>query len=192
MTRTNRLVDDEMGRVGERIAEAAALIDSATGALLADVRAFDAGEGWADQGALSCAHWLSWRVGLDLGAAREKVRVARALGELTRIDAALRRGEVSYSKVRAMTRVARPDNQAVLLELARASTAAQLEKACRLYRQQTTPTPTREALEQSRYVRVRECDDGMVLLQVKVTPMKQPWCWRPAAFPWKPATPPKG
>jgi hypothetical protein len=167
MTRTSRLVDGEMAVVGERIAEAAALIDSATGALLADVRAFDAGEGWAAQGALSCAHWLSWRVGLDLGAAREKVRVARALGELKQIDEALRRGEVSYSKVRAMTRVAKAENERALLELARASTAAQLEKACRLYRQQTAPT--KEVLEQSRYVRVRECDDGMVLLQVKVT-----------------------
>jgi hypothetical protein len=167
MTRTSRLVDDEMGRVGERIAENSALIDSAMGALLADVRAFDAGEGWAAQGALSCAHWLSWRVGLDLGAAREKVRVARALGELKLIDEALRRGEVSYSKVRAMTRVANAENERALLELAKASTAAQLEKACRLYRQQTAPT--KEALEQSRYLRVRECDDGMVLLQVKVT-----------------------
>jgi hypothetical protein len=167
MTRTSRLVDGEMAVVGERIAEHSALIDSATGALLADIRAFDAGEGWAAQGALSCAHWLSWRVGLDLGAAREKVRVARALGELTLIDAALRRGEVSYSKVRAMTRVANGGNEAALLELAKASTAAQLEKACRLYRQQTAPT--KEALEQSRHVRVRECDDGMVLVQMKVT-----------------------
>jgi hypothetical protein len=62
--------------------------------------------GWADQGAISCAHWLGWRIGLELGAAREHVRVARALRELPQIAEAMRRGHVSYSKVRALTRVA--------------------------------------------------------------------------------------
>ena len=63
-------------------------------------------DGWHRAGALSCAHWLSWRGGMDLGAAREKVRVAKKLAELPAIDEALRKGEISYSKVRAMTRVA--------------------------------------------------------------------------------------
>src|SRR5882672_12400383 len=62
-------------------------------------------DGW-NTGFLSCAHWLSWRVGLDRGAARERVRVARALGALPQLAQALARGELSYSKVRALTRVA--------------------------------------------------------------------------------------
>jgi hypothetical protein len=71
---------------------------------------------------------------LDLGAAREHVRVARALRELPQIDDALRHGRVSYSKVRALTRVAMPENEGHLLEMARAATASQLERICRGYR----------------------------------------------------------
>ena len=69
------------------------------------IRQFDAVAGWKN-GFLSCAHWLSWRTGIDLGACREKVRVARALARLPQIGAALERGALSYAKVRALTRVA--------------------------------------------------------------------------------------
>jgi Domain of unknown function (DUF222) len=67
---------------------------------------FDARAGW-NNGFRSCAAWLSWRVGLDLGAARERVRVARALGTLPLLARALACGELSYAKVRALTRVTR-------------------------------------------------------------------------------------
>src|SRR2546425_10283925 len=80
---------------------------AATARLLDLIREFDAREGW-NNGFRSCAHWLSWRVGLDMGAAREKVRVARALGTLPRLAQALARGEVSYPKGRAPTRGAAP------------------------------------------------------------------------------------
>ena len=89
------------------IAELAAHIHAATYRLLCCIREFDQLGGW-DSGFRSCAHWLNWRIGLDLGAAREKVRVARALEDLPAISEALRRGEVSYSKVRAITRIATP------------------------------------------------------------------------------------
>src|SRR5512140_1520644 len=95
-------------RLGDEIGRMAAQIDAATHRLLTCIRRFDESGEWARQGATSCAHWLNWRIGLDDGAAREKVRVARALGGLPRIDDALRRGVISYSKVRAMTRVATP------------------------------------------------------------------------------------
>ena len=110
---------DAIDTLAERIAETAALLDCATHRLLTDIRLFDEAEGWGRAGALSCAHWLNWRVGIALGAAREKVRVARALGTLPLIDEALSRGEFSYSKVRAMTRVASRENEAKLCELAR-------------------------------------------------------------------------
>src|SRR5262245_44201886 len=117
---------DEMVALGERIAEHAVHMDAAMHRLLTDVRTFDKESGWYDQGAKSCADWLSWRVGWTPGTAREHVRVARALGALPLIDDALRRGLVSYSKIRAMTRVATSANEATLLEQARSSTAAQL------------------------------------------------------------------
>ncbi len=80
---------------------------------------FDEHEGWSN-GFLTCAHWLTWRVGLAPSAARERVRVARALGELPLISEAMKRGELSYSKVKALTRIARPDTEKSLLEFGRA------------------------------------------------------------------------
>src|SRR6185295_12053384 len=104
--------------LGEEIAEIAGRINVATHRLLTCVRRFDEAEGWGDQGAQSCAHWLTWRVGMDPGTAREKVRVARALGGLPAIDGAFAEGRVSYAKVRAMTRVATAANEARVLEVA--------------------------------------------------------------------------
>ncbi len=125
-TKTRQQIDE----LADAIAVCAARIDAATHELLKHIREFDLARGWAAQGAQSCAHWLSWRIGCGLGAAAEKVRAARALGKLPRIDAALQQGELSYCKVRAMTRVATPENEELLLEQARTSTGAQLEKVC--------------------------------------------------------------
>src|SRR5215210_5110000 len=62
--------------------------------------------GWAESGHGSCAEWLAWRCALTPRAAREHVRVARRLGELPLTQGAFARGELSYAKVRAVTRVA--------------------------------------------------------------------------------------
>jgi hypothetical protein len=95
-----------VGTLGDEIALLAAQLDAGTHRLLTCIRQFDGSEEWHHQGAQSCAHWLSWRIGLDPATAREKVRVARALGELPVLDAALAAGRISYAKVRAITRVA--------------------------------------------------------------------------------------
>ena len=84
----------------------AAHIHAATYRLLALIAELDRREVWAAQGALSCAHWLSWACGIDTHTAREKVRVARALTELPLLSEALAKGELGYSKVRALTRIA--------------------------------------------------------------------------------------
>src|SRR5437773_12359138 len=96
-----------LDRLGDEIAELSVHLDAATARLLDLIREFDVRGGW-NNGFRSCAHWLSWRIGLELGAAREHVRVARALGSLPRLTDALARGELSYSKIRALTRVATP------------------------------------------------------------------------------------
>ena len=80
----------ELDQLGDEIAELSAHLDAATARLLDLIRAFDARGGW-NTGFRSCAAWLSWRVGLDLGAARERVRVARALGTLPLLAEALAR-----------------------------------------------------------------------------------------------------
>jgi hypothetical protein len=159
-------------RLGDEIAELAAHLDAASHRLLMLIRRFDEAGGWADQGALSCAHWLSWRIGLDLGAAREHVRVARALADLPLVDVALSRGQVSYSKVRALTRVATPATEASLLEMARSSTASQLERICRGYRlaMRNASNERPEDEPDRRWVRERETDDGFVRLDMQLRP----------------------
>src|SRR3990167_7851297 len=89
----------ELDRLGDAIAELAAHLEAATARLLALIREFDARGGW-NTGFRSCAAWLSWRVGLDPGAAREKVRVARALGTLPALAQALARGEIGRASGR--------------------------------------------------------------------------------------------
>ena len=120
----------ELEGLESELATLAAHVDAATHRLLALVRRFDQLEGWAWTGAKSSAHWLSWRIGIAPGAAREHVRVARALGELSKVDEAMRLGRLSYSKVRAITRVATPENEAALVEMGLAATGWQLEKIC--------------------------------------------------------------
>jgi uncharacterized protein DUF222 len=104
--RMNAIATLDIDTLADRIAATAASIDAATHTFLTDLREFDERGGWDVQGAQSCAAWLSWRCGLAPGAAREKVRVAKALAGLPLIDEELRQGRISFSKVRAMTRVA--------------------------------------------------------------------------------------
>src|SRR5438067_7644762 len=121
-------------QLGDEIAELSAHLDAATAHLLDLIREFDARDGW-NNGFHSCAHWLSYRVGIELGAARERVRVARALGSLPRLAAALAHGELSYAKVRALTRVATPETEERLLAVGKAGTACHVERIVRLRRQ---------------------------------------------------------
>ncbi|MBK7538002.1 MAG: DUF222 domain-containing protein [Myxococcales bacterium] len=122
---------EEVQALGEHIAEQAVHLDAAMHRLLADLRTFDAAGGWYRQGFGTCAHWLSWRVGWDLGTAREHLRVARALHTLPLVSEALSAGKISYSKTRAITRVATAATEAVLLGYAQHCTASQLETVCR-------------------------------------------------------------
>ena len=154
--------------LGSEIAELAARLDAATHRLLQCIRQFDASNEWYAQGAVSCAHWLCWRIGLDQGTAREKVRVARALGTLPKLDDALRLGQLSYAKVRALTRVATPANEAALLELALAATGAQLERICRGYR--SAQGQDRPTLPEDRCVRRRLLPGGMVKVEMVLSP----------------------
>lgn len=121
-------------RLGDEITELAAHIHAATFQLLELIRLFDEEHGWAGEGVNSCAHWLNWKCGMNMGAAREKVRVANALPDLPLITAAFREGRVSYSKVRAMTRVATPRNEDYLMSIARHGTANHVERLVSQYR----------------------------------------------------------
>ena len=129
----------ELERLGDEIAELSAHLDAATARLLDLVREFDTRGGW-NSGFPSCAAWLTWRIGLAPGAAREHVRVARALGALPRLAQALGRGELSYSKVRALTRVATAETEERLLAVGRAGTAEHVERIVRGWRKVAGPS----------------------------------------------------
>jgi len=160
-----------LDRLGDEIAELSAHLDAATGRLLDLIREFDARGGW-NTGFSSCAAWLSWRVGLAPGAAREHVRVARALGTLPLLAQALARGELSYAKVRALTRVATPETEERLLAVGRAGTAEHVERIVRGWRRVDRIAEGREEARrhQSRALHVYQDEDGMVILRGRLAP----------------------
>jgi hypothetical protein len=132
---------------------------------------FDRRRLWAEGGFCSCAHFLNWRVGTSLGAAREQVRVGRGLAELSFVRAAFASGELSYSKVRAITRVATPELEESLVELARHATASQLEQIVREYRRADPEEQNlASARHETRYLRTYTDDDGMVVISARLSP----------------------
>jgi len=124
-------------------------LNAANARFLALIAELDRRRGWAEWGLKSCAHWLNWKCGIGLGAAREKVRVAHALAKLPRIAAAMAEGRVSYAKVREMTRVANETNVAYLLNIALCGTATHVEQVARSYRRALDAEElSREAIQQ--------------------------------------------
>ena len=159
-----------LDRLGNRIAELSSRIDAAIYELLCYLHQFNRQYGW--EGFRSCAHWLNWRTGLDLGAAREKLRVAAALAELPHISSAMACGRLSYSKVRALSRVAAPATEARLLAVACGSTAAQVERLVRGWRQadQAAQADGEQVRLASRMLSTQVDEDGMLLLRARLTP----------------------
>jgi hypothetical protein len=157
-------------QLGDEIAELSAHLDAATARLLDLIREFDIRKGW-NTGFMSCAAWLSWRVGLEMGAARERVRVARALETLPRLAEALARGELSYAKVRALTRVATPKEEERLLAVGRAGTAEHVERIVRGWRRMDRKEEGRAAALQhaGRALLVYQNEDGMVTVRGRLT-----------------------
>ena len=154
------------------VATLAAHIHAATWRLLVLIAELDRRKLWAAQGAMSCAHWLSWACGIDAHTAREKVRVARALENLPLLSEALSKGELGYSKVRALSRVATADNEAYLLDIGRHGTAAHVEKFARLYRQASRANETEraDARHRERGLTFWHEDDGTVVLHGRFPP----------------------
>jgi len=160
----------ELERLGDEIAELSAHLDAATARLLDLIREFDARGGW-NNGFPSCAAWLTWRVGLAPGAAREHVRVARALGTLPLLAGALARGELSYSKVRELTRVGTPETEQQLLGVGRAGTSEHVARIVRGWRRVDRQAEAREEALQhaSRSLHVYPDSDGTVRIKGRLT-----------------------
>jgi hypothetical protein len=153
-----------------QITELAGQLNAATYRWLTLIAEFDRRNGWADGLLKSCAHWLNFKVGLNLGAAREKVRVAHALAGVPKIAAAMARGHLSYSKVRALTRVASAATEETLLMIALYGTAHHVETVVRYFRQvEETAALSREAQQQAtRAVDYWYDADGSLVLKARL------------------------
>jgi hypothetical protein len=150
--------------LADRLCEQAAHVHAATSRLVALIAAFDRRRGWDADGCVSCAQWLSWRCGLGLRAAQQHVAVARRLEDLPVVRERFATGELSYSKVRALCRMATPETERDLVDSALAATAAQIEKVGRLYRRAKRLEQGNQEQER-RYVRWEWDDDGSLVGQ---------------------------
>jgi hypothetical protein len=153
-----------------RITELAGHLNAAQHRWLTLIAEFDRRKGWSDGATYSCAHWLNWKCGIDIGAAREKLRVAHALGRLTKVAAAMERGELSYSKVRAITRVAEEGNEDYFLSIALHGTASHVERLVSSYRRaKEAEELSREAQQQlHRRVQYFFDPDGSMILKARL------------------------
>src|SRR5918994_2269306 len=137
------------------------------------VAEFDRRRGYEQWGCWCASQWLGLRCGLEARAAQEKVRVARALDDLPAITEAFGRGQLSYSQVRALTRIAEPATEADLMMIARHATAAQLERLVRSYRgvlRREDETERANERHDRRYLSYRYDDDGSVVGQFRLDP----------------------
>jgi hypothetical protein len=156
----------------DRVAVLYGEITAATREFLRALAECDRHRDWAVEGFASCAEWLAWRIGITRDTAGEKVRTARALERLPSISQAMEKGQISFSKVRALTRVATPENEAELLEFAKAGSTASLERLVRGWK-------TSERVDEQRAERLRHRarrfsvfpdNDGMYVVNGLVTP----------------------
>ena len=158
--------------LSDEITLLAAYINAANHQFLTLIAEFDRREAWGGAGIRSCAHWLNWKCGIAIGAAREKVRVARCLEALPKIDEAFASGAISYSKTRAMTRVATAANEDYLLMIAQHGTASHVEKLVqKVQRVESLNKPNSEqSLHDAREFSSYQDEDGMWVIKAKLPP----------------------
>ncbi len=149
--------------LADEIKSLAAHLDAAKARWLALVAEFTRRGLYAEWGARTPAEWVSWQCGLAPGAAREQVRVATRLEDLPAVGEAFAAGQLSYSKVRALTRLDTIEDEAAIVELARTHTASQLERVVRATRRVTREEAGR--IHDERSLALIDQEDGSVLVR---------------------------
>ena len=160
-------IPDDPAELRRAVTDMAGHINHADWRFIKLIAEMDRTRGWDERGYCNLGNWLDHRCGLGPCAARERIRIGRALARLPRIDAAFRDGILSYSKVRAITRVATRDNEAMLLAIAGRSSAAQLESLVRTHERIGTPDGERICSEQRRGLSWHY-EDGMLVVTAAV------------------------
>ena len=156
-------IPDDPAELRRAVAGMAARINLADWRFVKLIAAMDRARAWREGGYCSLGNWLDHRCGLGPCAARERIRIARALEKLPRVDAAFRDGTVSYSKVRAVTRVATRETEAMLLAIAEESSAASLESLMRTYERTGGAERKRVSSERRRSL-TWHYEDGMLVI----------------------------
>ena len=160
-------VPDDPAELRRAVTRMAGHINHADWRFIKLIAAMDRRRGWDERGYCNLGNWLDHRCGLGPCAARERIRIGRALARLPDIDAAFRDGILSYSKVRAITRVANRENEAMLLAVAGRSSAAELESLVRSHERvgasdrERVPSEARRSLSW-------HYEDGMVVITAAV------------------------
>ena len=160
-------IPDDPAELRCAVTDMAAHINLADWRFIKLIAAMDRKHSWNERGYCSLGNWLDHRCGLGPCAARERIRIGRALARLPRIDAAFRDGVLSYSKVRAITRVATRDTEAVLLDIAGRNSAAQLESLVRTYERAEGTDRVRVSSEERRSLSWHY-EDGMLVVTATV------------------------
>ena len=168
MTALFKLSRRSLDELEEELVAHAQRINAAEYAFLELVREFDIRQGWKPYQFNNCAEWLNMKCGIVVGTAREKVRVASALFDLPRISRAFASGELSYSKVRSLSRVATPQNEAQLLDYAQQATAEQVQRRCQQMHNADRAASTHDVNEIHRGRFLRRSVDGCGRMTISV------------------------
>jgi hypothetical protein len=165
------LTDDQFQAIEDELVSLAVHINRATYRMLCLIRELDICGAPQNAGFCSTAHYLSWRLGFDMVTAREKVRVARALTDLPAVSVALEKGRISYAKVRAITRIATPETEAALLNIAENGTATHVDQVVRRFRRaDSAEQDLNEKHSEGRYLHTYHDDDGMLVIEARLAP----------------------
>ena len=159
-----------LAEIEAEIVASAAVLSGHRARLLRLVGQFDAAGGWVATGAISCAHWLANLIDIEVSTAREHVRVAKALRQLPRVRQRFESGSISYAKVRHLTRVATPDNEDELVDLAARHPAGQLGYALSGWQHQHDPDALRQRQIDGRGVSFRTDPSGNVVITIVLPP----------------------
>ena len=160
-------VPDDPAELRRAVTRMAGHINHADWRFIKLIAAMDRRRGWDERGYCNLGNWLDHRCGLGPCAARERIRIGRALARLPSIDAAFRDGILSYSKVRAITRVANRENEEMLLAIAGRSSAAELESLVRSHERVGSSDRERVPSEARRSLSWHY-EDGMVVITAAV------------------------
>lgn len=153
-------------------------LDRGTCKLIRLLPTFDRHQGWAEDGQRSCVAWLNTYCGMSLSAAHDRCRVAYALEKLPIITQLFMLGELSWSKVRAITRIATPENETELASQALLMSASALEQLARQHRDVKTQDQNNQENEkanrqyQNRTVHYRFDHHGMVTIHASLPPLE--------------------